>query len=97
MEEHFREVATERVPVRLALTLIRLHKQIGRPSEEGTVLAVSQDELAQMIGTTLFTVSRILGQWQVRGLLTTRREAVVIANAAGLRSLTEPAARSASL
>jgi len=34
--------------------------------------------LAQLTGTTLFTVSRLLCQWEQRGIVLARREAVLI-------------------
>ena len=63
LEERFREVATEKVPRRLALALMRLSKHIGKKVHEGVEVSLSREELAQMTGTTLFTISRILSQW----------------------------------
>lgn len=78
LEERFREVATERVAYRLATTLLRLQKRIGRPSEGGIRIPLSREELAQMTGTTLFTVSRLLSKWGDEGIVIPRREAVII-------------------
>jgi CRP-like cAMP-binding protein len=78
MEERFREISTERVASRLSSQLVRLHGQIGHPEIDGVEVGLSQHELAQLTGTTLFTVSRQLSQWEQRGILKTRREAVVI-------------------
>ena len=78
MEERFREISTERVASRLSSQLVRLHGQIGHPEMDGVEVGLSQHELAQLTGTTLFTVSRQLSQWEQRGILKTRREAVVI-------------------
>ena len=63
LEERFREVATEKVPRRLALALMRLSKHVGKQVHEGVEVSLSREELAQMTGTTLFTISRILSQW----------------------------------
>lgn len=84
LEGRWRELATERVPLRLAHTLLRLLGQVGRPVEGGTLVGLSRDELAQLSGTTLFTVSRLLGEWQALGLVVPRREAVLVTDASGL-------------
>ena len=78
LEERFREVATARVAKRVALTLMRLLKQVGKMSEGGIEVLLSREELAQMTGTTLFTVSRILSKWKDAGFVEPRREAVVV-------------------
>jgi len=84
LEERFREVATEKVAKRLAFTLLRLLKQVGKEHQAGTELSLSRDELAQMTGTTLFTISRILSRWAEEGFILPRREAVVIKDPARL-------------
>jgi CRP-like cAMP-binding protein len=81
LQERFREVATERVSTRLVLTLLRLMRQIGRPHKFGTQVSLSREELAQMVGTTLFTTSRILSKWNDAGLILALREAVVVTDA----------------
>ncbi len=78
LEERFREVATEKVARRLALVLLRLVNQIGKPCEDGTQVSLSREELAQMTGTTLFTISRVLSRWADQGLIVPRRESVVV-------------------
>jgi len=89
LEERFREIATEKVARRLALVLLRLAKQIGKSSGEGTQISLSREELAQMTGTTLFTISRVLSRWAEEGLVIPKREAVVIIDAAGLETAGE--------
>jgi CRP-like cAMP-binding protein len=81
LEERFREVATEKVAKRLALALLRLLKQIGKESQGGVEIALSREELAQMTGTTLFTISRILSKWGEEGFVLPRREAVLVRDA----------------
>jgi CRP-like cAMP-binding protein len=78
LEERFREVATEKVAKRLALTLYRLLKHVGKEGHEGIRVSLSREELAQMVGTTLFTISRILSKWGEEGLVLPRREAVIV-------------------
>ena len=78
LEERFREVATEKVAKRVALALLRLLKRIGKHSPAGVEVSLSREELAQMTGTTLFTISRILSKWGEEGFVLPRREAVLI-------------------
>lgn len=78
LEERFRELATENAARRLALLLLRLRKQIGISQSDGTRISLSREELAQMTGITLFTVSRILSGWVQTGAIRPRREAVVV-------------------
>ena len=78
LEERFREIATEKVARRVAMALTRLLKQVGKRTPEGTEISLSREELAQLTGTTLFTISRILSRWADAGVVTPRREAVLI-------------------
>lgn len=90
-QDRFREMATERVERRLARALLRLASQLGKKTEEGVEIAmpVSRQELAEMSGTTLFTVSRILSEWERQGLIRTGRERVVIVHPHGLVRIAE--------
>ena len=78
MEDRFRELATENVSRRLALVLSRLAVQIGRVTSEGIQISITREELAQMTGSTIFTVSRLLATWSAQGSLLSRRESVVV-------------------
>jgi CRP-like cAMP-binding protein len=89
LEERFREVATEKVPQRLAFSLLRLVKQIGKQAFGGTEVSLSREELAQMTGTTPFTVSRLLSKWGEERIVLSRREAVVILDIQHLKRLRE--------
>jgi CRP-like cAMP-binding protein len=93
LEERYRELATERVPPRLARTLVRLVGHVGSPCEGGVRVALSREELAQMVGTTLFTVSRLLSEWESHGLVRGARKAVVVRDLSGLAAFADgPAA-----
>lgn len=89
LEERFREVATEKAAKRLALVLLRLLKRVGKPEMDGVQVSLSREELAQMTGTTLFTISRILSKWAGQGLVIPRREAVVVKNRQRLEEAVE--------
>jgi len=89
LEERFHEVATERVAARVARQLVRLQAQIGRRVVGAVEVDLSREELAQMTGTTLFTVSRLLSAWELRGVVRPRREAVAITNVEALCEICE--------
>ncbi len=91
LEERFREVATERVSRRLALALLRLVKQVGKPIQDGVQISLSREELAQMTGTTLFTISRILSKWAEQGFVQPLRESVVIRDPRRLAGVSQEA------
>ena len=89
LEERYREISTERVSVRLSNQLMRLLNQVGRRVNGGVEIGLSREELAQLTGTTLFTVSRVLSDWNQKGIVNTRREAVSILNFQALTQLAE--------
>jgi CRP/FNR family transcriptional regulator, nitrogen oxide reductase regulator len=74
------ELATARVEQRVARTLLRLVRQVGQRTDEGVALdmRLSRQDLAEMTGTTLYTVSRILTRWQEEGIVKIGRQRVVI-------------------
>lgn len=86
LQERFREIATERVAKRVAMALLRLSKQVGKTHPAGIQVQLSRGELAQLVGTTLFTISRILSRWDEEGIVLARREAVVLCNSAYLEN-----------
>lgn len=79
-QDRIRELSTERVERRLARALLRLAQQVGSRVQDGVRinLSISRQDLAEMTGTTLFTVSRTLSQWESQGLIETRRGKVLI-------------------
>ena len=90
-QDRYRELATERVERRVARSVLRLASQAGRETDEGILLdlPLTRQDLAEMSGTTLFTVSRILSQWESKGLVLAGRERVVIRYPHGLVSIAE--------
>ena len=80
------ELATERVPQRLAAALLRLARHGGAETPDGLhiVHPVTRQELADLTGATLFTVSRLMAQWEADGLLRTGRGSVTIVDPEGL-------------
>ena len=71
--------------------LLRLARQTGKRVDAGILLdlPLSRQDLGEMTGTTLYTISRILSQWEQNGLIQTGRERVVICNPHGLVTIAE--------
>jgi len=74
------EMATEQVERRIAHALLRLVKQAGRKIETGVEIdfPISRQDVAEMTGTTLHTVSRILSAWEQQGLVESGRQRIVL-------------------
>jgi CRP/FNR family transcriptional regulator, nitrogen oxide reductase regulator len=89
MQERYRELATEKVERRIARALLRLATQMGTKSKDGIELSFTRQDLAEMSGTTLYTVSRTLSDWERQGLVEAGRERVLIRNAHGVVSIAE--------
>jgi CRP-like cAMP-binding protein len=85
------ELATERVERRVARALLRLARASGRKIEGGVLidLPLSRQDVAEMTGTTLYTVSRILSGWQEQGIVEAGREKVLIRYPHGLVTIAE--------
>lgn len=81
-ETHTRvaEISTEQVERRIAHALLRLAKQSGRQVSAGIQIdfPISRQDVAQMTGTTLHTVSRTLSAWEAKGLVESSRQRIVV-------------------
>jgi CRP-like cAMP-binding protein len=90
MQERYRELATEKVERRIARALLRLTAQMGVKTSDGAIeLAFTRQELAEISGTTLYTVSRVLSEWERQGLVEAGRERVTIRNPHGIVRIAE--------
>lgn len=83
-----RELTTARVGPRLAHTLLRLARQCGERTPDGVLITqpLTRQELADLTGTTLYTVSRTLTKWESMGLLESRKRLLLLRS---LRKLEE--------
>jgi CRP-like cAMP-binding protein len=75
-----RELTTARVDQRLAQTLLRLSRQCGQTGTEGILITqpLTRQELADLAGTTLYTVSRTLTKWESLGLIESRKRLLLL-------------------
>jgi CRP/FNR family transcriptional regulator, nitrogen oxide reductase regulator len=78
-----REMATEAVERRVAHAVLRLVQQSGRKEAGGIRIdfPVSRQDIAEMTGTTLHTVSRIFSAWETEGLVEGGRQKLLVRDA----------------
>ena len=91
IQDRYRELATERVERRVARALLRLVRVAGRKTDRGVLIdmRLSRQDLAEMSGTTLYTVSRLLGAWEKANLIEGGRMRLLVRNPHGLVSIAE--------
>ena len=80
-QNRIRELSAERVQQRVARSLLRLVEKVGVADKNGSVrldIRLSRQDLAQMNGTTLETISRTLTAWESAGVIEANREQIVI-------------------
>jgi CRP/FNR family transcriptional regulator, nitrogen oxide reductase regulator len=89
-QERLREVATQRVDQRIAHAILRLAgSDAAREGKGDGVIEfpVTRQDIAEMCGATLYTVSRVLTAWEKAGYITTRRKQLTIRRYPELRRL----------
>jgi CRP-like cAMP-binding protein len=86
-----REMSTQEVERRVAHTVLRLVSQAGRKEADGVRIdfPISRQDIAEMTGTTLHTVSRILSAWEAKGLVEGGRQKLLVCDVAGLTLLAD--------
>lgn len=81
-EAHARvqELSTEEVERRVAHAVLRLAEQAGKADGKAVRIdfPVSRQDIAEMTGTTLHTVSRILSGWQRAQIVASGRQKLVV-------------------
>lgn len=75
-----RELSSAPVEQRLAYTLLRLAHQYGQKTADGVLIAqpLTRQDLAELTGTTLYTVSRTLSKWEGAGLVSSKGRQLVL-------------------
>ena len=91
MQARYEDLATQQVEQRLARAVLRLVRRAGRRVDGGVLIDVrlSRQDLAEMTGTSMFTVSRILKRWQETGLIKSRRQRILVSHPHGLVSIAD--------
>lgn len=89
LQARYRQQLTERVEQRLARALLRLVAVAGEETRQGWLinLPLAREDLAELIGATLFTVSRTLSQWEQSGIICSGRERIAICRLPALEAI----------
>ncbi len=84
-----RELSTEEVERRVAHALLRLVRRAGRREEGGIRIdfPLTRQDIAEMTGTTLHTVSRLLSAWEAQGIVKSARRKIAVTDEARLAAL----------
>lgn len=74
------EMATERVEQRVAHAIVKLADQTGRQTEDGIVIdfPLSRQDISELTGTTLHTVSRLMSAWEQAGMVKSGRQKITV-------------------
>jgi CRP-like cAMP-binding protein len=85
------ELTSEEVERRIARTLLRLADQAGRNVEQGIEIEfpLRRQDVAQLTGTTLHSVSRVLSAWEQKGLVLTDHRRIVLCNSGALAAIAD--------
>jgi CRP/FNR family transcriptional regulator len=83
------ELSGGRVEARLARFFLKLAGDIGQLRPDGTFipLALSRQELADMIGTTIETAIRIMSRWGRQDLVRTEKDGFLVVDRPALESI----------
>lgn len=80
LQERFRDVSTKRVEQRVARAILSLVRQFGKRVEKGVLIDIplSRQDIAEMTGTNVYNVSRIMSKWEQSGWISSRRREIVL-------------------
>jgi CRP-like cAMP-binding protein len=90
VHDRIAELATEDVERRVAHAVLRLANRAGQQEEDGGIairFPVTRQDIAEMTGTTLYNVSRIVSGWSARGIVRRGRARIVISDVAALERI----------
>lgn len=88
------ELATKQVEQRVASAMLRLITQNGRKVDLGIEIdfPITRQNISDMTGTTLHTVSRLLSAWEKDGIVASERRKITVTQQQRLALLTGAAA-----
>ncbi|MEM6303451.1 MAG: Crp/Fnr family transcriptional regulator [Pseudomonadota bacterium] len=83
------DLSTARVEQRIARALGRLVVQAGKPVSGGTEIdfPLTRQDLSELAGTTMHSVSRCLSAWERQGILQSKRRKVVVLHPSRLQEI----------
>jgi CRP-like cAMP-binding protein len=91
LQVQHRQLMTERVERRVARAILKLAANSGRQAPGGVEIdfPLSRQDVAEMTGTTLFTVSRLLSSWDEKGFIRAERQRVTLLQPDQLQTIAE--------
>lgn len=89
MNARIMEMATQQVEQRVACALLRMATQSGEKTEDGIRISfpITRQNIADLTGSTLHTISRLLSAWDKDGVIRSARREIVIADPNALMTL----------
>lgn len=80
MNNRIVEMATKHVEQRIACAILRLINQTGLKVADGIEInfPITRQDLSEMSGTTLHTVSRLLSAWEREGIVKSERKKITV-------------------
>jgi CRP/FNR family transcriptional regulator, nitrogen oxide reductase regulator len=92
LQRRYQELLTERVEQRLAQSILRLSRQVGHKTLVGALIDIplSRQDLAELVGTDIYTVSRIMSRWERKEIVRTDRQSVQLLQREALERLARP-------
>lgn len=80
MHDMILDMATKQVEQRIAAAILRLITQMGRKVEGGVEIdfPITRQNISDMTGTTLHTVSRLLSGWEKDGIVASARKKITV-------------------
>lgn len=85
------EMVTQRVERRIACAMVRLAEKAGKQVADGILVdfTLSRQDIAHMTGTTIYTVSRVLSEWEQQGFVKTGRGFVLLRSVSDILLIAE--------
>jgi len=92
MQDRVGELSSARVEQRIARALVRLIEKAGQETPDGVEIGfpITRQELAEIAGSTLHTVSRTLSAWDDQEITSSSRRHIVVKRPEALAGLAEP-------
>lgn len=93
------EMSTQQVEQRVAHALLRILSQSGRKTAGGIEIdfPITRQDIAEMTGTTLHTVSRLMSAWEEQGIVQSSRQKVTVTDPHTLMLVAENRRKGSSL
>jgi CRP-like cAMP-binding protein len=80
LQTKVQQFATERVEQRIANSLLSLAERMGKNQKDGILInmPLTHQDLAEMSGTNIYSVSRVLNKWEAEEIIITSRKRILL-------------------